>query len=482
MSGIAGTLDEHGRGSSRRADTQRMLGRLRHRGPDGSGWAGVGGATLGHTRLGIGVPRRGAQPLFDRGGSRALVLDGEVYNWRRLTDGAGRGSRSAAGAGAEALIPFFDRAGPDLTRDLDGTFAFAVADGDRLVLGRDPIGMKPLFMGRVGGAWHFASEMKALAGGVSRIEAVPPGHVWDSAKGLSRYYRVPRYAPRDGCSVADHGRRLRRDLEKAVEKRLMGAGSLGGLLSGGLDSSIVAALAARRVPGFRTFSVGLEGSPDLAAARQVAGHLGSDHHELTITPADIRRELPKIVYHLESFDRDLVRSAIPNWFVARFAAEQVEAVLIGEGADELLAGYAYHRTLPPDDLAVELTESIHRLHKIGLQRVDRMTMAHGLEARAPFLDTTVVATSQQIPVRLKLRPAAPRPIEKWILRIACEDLLPAEIVWRRKAQFDEGTGVAGMAGRLGTGEEALYRRLFADAFPHAAAMEPLVARWGQSSR
>lgn len=496
MCGIVGTFGEHTPDDPWWNDIHPMLQRLRHRGPDGLGAAYVGRAALGHARLAIMDPEGGNQPLLDADGCRGLIVNGEIYNWRALRDGIGGGFEFRTHSDSEVLLPLFEQLGSEMTGDLDGMFAFAIADNDRLVLGRDPIGIKPIYVGRAGDGWRFASEMKALAGDVQSIELVPPGHVWDSAAGMLRYYEVPDPVAREDLTPADHRRRLRLALEDAVEKRLMSDVPLGAFLSGGLDSSIITAVAARLIPGLATFSVGLEGSPDLLAARLVAAHVGSDHHELTITREDVQRELPEIIYHLESFDRDVVRSAIPTWFVSRFASEQVKTVLTGEGADELFAGYTYHRGLSTDRLPGELTDSVRRMHNINLQRVDRMTMAHGLEARVPFLDTAVIATAQEIPIWFKLRPTTPRPIEKWILRAAFQDLLPAEILWRDKAQFDEGSGITGIVDEvvasvsdpaehrrsrhdlwLRSAEEAHYHRLFTEVFPHAAAMEPLVGRW-----
>jgi len=217
-------------------------------------------------------------------------------------------------------------------------------------------------------------------------------------------------------------------------------------LSGGLDSSIIAAIAARAADWpLKTFSVGTAESPDLVAARSVAQHIGSDHHELTFTAADLVKILPEVIYHLESADVDLVRSALPTQLATTLARRHVKAILTGEGADELFAGYAYHHTYAgkPRSLADELTRSLGAMHNVNLQRVDRITMAQGLEARTPFLDRDLIEVAQSIPASLKMKvtgAGAQETTEKWILRKACEVLLPAELVWRKKAQFDEGSG------------------------------------------
>jgi asparagine synthase (glutamine-hydrolysing) len=278
-----------------------------------------------------------------------------------------------------------------------------------------------------------------------------------------------------------------------VVKRLRSDVPLGAFLSGGLDSSIIAALVRRHVDELHTFAVGLQGSPDLEAARTVATHLDTIHHEYIIDPDEIPGLLPQILYHLESFDQDLVRSAIPCYFVSRLAAEHVKVVLTGEGADELFAGYRYYRGYQqPEQLHRELRRSIACMHNINLQRVDRMTMAHGLEARVPFLDTTMIDLAMTIDPHLKIHRSEGRRIEKWILRKAFEDLLPTEIVWRGKEQFDEGSGIAGLMSGQTTDqsatlkcdsahspEQAYYRDLLVQNFDDPQPVLNLVAHWAE---
>ncbi|MEL6965612.1 MAG: asparagine synthase-related protein, partial [Pseudomonadota bacterium] len=287
-------------------------------------------------------------------------------------------------------------------------------------------------------------------------------------------------------------------LDAEVTKRLRSDVPLGAFLSGGLDSSIIAALARQKLDELHTFAVGLEGSPDLLAARQVADHLDTTHHEYVITRDEVRRDLPKILFHLESFDRDLVRSAIPCWYVSRLASEHVKVVLTGEGADELFAGYTYYRRYDdPRALDQELRRSIQSMHNINLQRVDRMTMAHGIEGRVPFLDTAMIEVAMSMPAEVKLRRTGDDQVEKWILRKAFEDLLPSEIVWRDKVQFDEGSGLADLmadeamrrgtewkpspndVGQTRSSEEAYYREILKDAFDEPTQVLELVAHWDE---
>ena len=298
-------------------------------------------------------------------------------------------------------------------------------------------------------------------------------------------------------------RELRFFLEEAVAKWMVADVEVGSFLSGGLDSSIIAAIAQRlrRKSGkspLRTFSVGTEGSPDLLAARAVARHIGSDHREYAFTAADVAANLPHVIYHLESADVDLVRSAIPTLFAARLARRDVKAVLTGEGADELFAGYTYHHDYAdhPRALADELTRALGTMHNINLQRVDRVAMAESLEARTPFLDRDLIAFAQSIPATLKMRRTGETEAEstgptteKWILRKACADLLPHALIWRKKAQFDEGSGTVdalgtalqGMTGATSPldrrSEAELYEMILRKQFENPQRILDSAGRW-----
>ncbi len=484
-----------------------MLERLAHRGPDGEGRRlDRAGGVLGHKRLAIIDPEGGAQPLATADGAAALIANGMIYNDAVLRADLAAGTPAATfrtGSDSEPILHGCRAHGPDFVRRLDGMFAFVLSDRGRVLAARDPIGIKPLYIGRRDDALYLASEIKALTGRVDTLSEFPPGHVFDGGidggigdggddgddsdvgAGLTPYYAVP--APTAALTdPAAAAARLRATLERAVVKRLRSDVPLGAFLSGGLDSSIIAALAKRHLDRLHTFAVGLEGSDDLAAARHVARHIGATHHEYVIPADELLRALPEILYHLESFDADLVRSAAPTWFVAREAAQRVKVVLTGEGADELFAGYAYHKDYADGArLGRELRRSITAMHNINLQRVDRMTMAHGLEARVPYLDLEMIDLAMRIDPALKLRAAADGGdgIEKWILRRAFADLLPDDIVWRRKAQFDQGSGTdrllaaAAPAAAGAAAETAWYRDMFMDVFPEAAQALPLVARW-----
>jgi len=459
---------------------------------------------LGHRRLAIMDPEGGAQPLYDETRAAAIVANGEIYNFPMLRGDLADRHTFETTSDNEAILHLFEERGVDTPAALAGMFAFAICDEDHLFLARDPIGIKPLYYGRgidTSGVpvMAFASEMKALADWVDELEEFPAGNYYDSREGFVPYYRVPT-APPVHRPTEDHVALVRQGLEQAVVSHLMSDVPVGAFLSGGLDSSIIAAIASKHVDELHTFSVGLPGSSDIEAARRVASHIGSVHHEYLMNPAEVVEKLPQIIHALESFDQDLVRSAIPTYFCSRLAAEHVKVILTGEGADELFAGYTYHRTpSDPDSLHQELCRSVSTLHSINLQRVDRLTMLHGVEARVPFLDTKFIELALTVPAELKLR-AHPdgRLVEKSILRTACEDLLPSDIVWRHKQQFDEGSGtldlLADALGPLVDGidldlyrattnepvrsvEEALYHRILCDGYRRPDMILRNVARW-----
>jgi asparagine synthase (glutamine-hydrolysing) len=501
MCGIAGIW-----GDVNESNVQAMIDAQHHRGPDGRGvHVQVNEGVLGHTRLAIMDPALGQQPIHNEDRSATLVANGMVYNHPQLRRKLGHRHRFSSDSDSETILHVFEEHGLATPRLLDGMFAFAISENGKLVLARDRIGIKPLYYSQqtnTDGAetLYFASELKALAPLSEDIKEFPPGVLYDSQTGFHTYYQVPNQAPLK-LAVPVHIRRVRQTIEAAVKKRLLSDVPLGAFLSGGLDSSIIAAVAKKYMPELHTFSVGIEGSRDLEAARRVARHIGSTHHEYVYTAAEVVEKLPEIIYDLESFDQDLVRSAIPTWFCARMAADKVKVILTGEGADELFAGYTYHKGISDyQALHSELRRSVTRLHNINLQRVDRMTMRHAIEARVPFLDTDVIAMAQTVPAELKLKTGNNgRRIEKWILRKAFEDLLPSEIVWRDKEQFDEGSGMVDLlpavlecaaagtdsedykarftADRLRSNEECFYHRLLMEQFEQPQAVLANVGRW-----
>ena len=431
-----------------------MLDRLVHRGPDDEGSIAVGDAWLGHRRLSIVDVEGGHQPLVGERGDVYLVGNGEVYNHAAIRAKL-REDHFRTSSDNEVALHLVERDGPDALAQLNGMFAFVIAGDDgRFLAARDPVGIKPLYWTRPPrheGEVVFASEMNAFEPEMrGHIEVFPPGCYWTPETGVVQFATsVPEDAranpaaesmSRDDALVA-----TREILIDAVERQMMGDVPVGVFLSGGLDSSLVAAIAQRylreRGQTLKTFAVGTEGSPDLIAARVVAEYLGTEHHERIYTAKEATSTLPDVVASIEAFDPSLVRSAVPNNMLAKFTAEHVKVVLTGEGADELFAGYEYMRDYSDaDELHEELVRSVEGLHNLNLQRCDRVTMAHGLEARVPFLDRQVINHALRLPAEWKLS-CRGRP-EKELLREAFDGWLPDKLLWRDKSQFGDGSGAA----------------------------------------
>ncbi|MBD8870327.1 asparagine synthase (glutamine-hydrolyzing) [Nocardioides donggukensis] len=444
MCGIVAVHDPTGPDS---ALGERMLDRIGHRGPDGRGTRTVGPTWLGHARLSIVDLDHGAQPLPSDDGHWAVV-NGEIYNHARLREVAPRDFRTDSDSEAALSAAISDD--PDALGDLRGMYAFAVAhvDGD-LVVARDPVGVKPLYWVRTGPATLFASEMRAFDA-VHRplVESFPPGHRWSPTTGLARF----RELHVGGREIKDRDlalRLLRTTLETAVHRRMMADVPLGVFLSGGLDSSLVAALMARHADEVggtvHSFAAGTAGSSDVVAARRVAEHLGLEHHERLYDADEVLAVLPDVVRSIESYEPSLVRSAVPNYLLAQETARTVKVVLTGEGADELFAGYSHHRDVAEADLRQELLDSVSGLHNLNLQRCDRVTMAHGLEARVPFLDRDVVDLAARLPISWRVPHR--HGLEKALLREAFAGWLPDDVLWRPKEQFGEGSGTAEVMAR-----------------------------------
>jgi len=435
MCGIAGAYQ----GNSHRTVNQ-MVKQLKHRGPDGDGVMPTPEATLGHTRLAIVDVAGGHQPLQD--GDAWIAFNGEIYNYMDLRRHQLKGQGFNTRSDTETVLRLYQRFGSKSVEMLDGMFAFAISWQGELFLARDPLGIKPLYYGRKDGGLHFASEVKALSLITDDIREFPAGYWYHSKKGWQQFYCV-ECSLQDGSpdfeSEADAIHAIRESVQEAVHKRLMSDVPLGVSLSGGLDSSIIAMVASQETPGLHSFVVGVEDGEDLEAAQLMADELGTQHHEYIYTEKDMLEVLPDVVYFLESFDSALVRSAIPNYMLARMASDYVKVMLTGEGADELYAGYSYlQRFETPDDLQEELIYITEALHNTNLQRGDRMSMAHGLEARVPFLDVDSVSMALSIPPEWKLQKDG-RPA-KDLLRRAYKGLLPDEIVYRPKMKFSKGAG------------------------------------------
>jgi asparagine synthase (glutamine-hydrolysing) len=497
MCGIAGVWGKENKGI-----IAEMMQRLVHRGPDANGMHTDGRGTLGHQRLSIMDPVGGNQPIYSGDRRRVIIGNGEIYNFPRLREQLSEKHAFRTRSDTESALHLWEDHGTDAAGMMDGMYAFVIADGDDLYMARDAIGIKPLYVGKSGDGFVFGSELKAMVGVADDVEEFPAGTWYHTSRGYGTFYDVPDLWVEDR-SVEEHCRLLRSTLEEAVGKRMMSDVPVGSFLSGGLDSSIIAAMIRKQVDELHTFSVGIEGSDDVLAARRVAKHIDSIHHEYVFTMEEVIEKLPEIVYHLESFDQDLVRSAIPCYFTSRLAAQYVKVIHTGEGADELFAGYTYYKDVPDEKvLHDELRRSVQSLHNINLQRVDRLTMAHSLEGRVPFLDTKLIELAMTIPATLKLkRDSDGQLVEKWILRKACEDLLPKDIVWRKKAQFDEGSGTVDLVSQglkkyypseghaayaakfpdtmLRSNEECAYHMLLREAYSDSPVVMDNVGRWAE---
>ena len=434
-----------------------MLSRLHHRGPDGHGSRQVGRTWLGHTRLSIVDLSGGRQPLADGTGRRWVVANGEIYNHEELRDRLP--GPFATGSDSEVVLHLLGTLGTCGIHDLRGMWAFCVADEDgRVWLGRDPLGVKPLYWARHDHRVLAASELRAFPTDLRPyVEEFPPGHFWTAEGGLHAYVDLHE-DPLGGAGPADRPDfptreaaqdAVRAALVTAVGERMMADVPVGVFLSGGLDSSVVAAIMARAAePGsvVHSFAAGTPGSSDLAAARVVADALDLEHHERVYTDEDVVEVLPRVVAATESYEPSLIRSAVPNYLLAELAARHVKVVLTGEGADELFAGYHHLRELDEDDLRDALVDGVETLHHLNLQRCDRVTMAHGLEARVPFLARDMLAVAQRIPIAWKLLGEDGQ--EKRLLREAFRGWIPDEILWRRKEQFGDGSGTADAMNRV----------------------------------
>ncbi len=444
---------------------ERMLPALVHRGPDGTGSEQVGSTWLGHTRLAIVDLAGGAQPMTGglHGGDHRdgwwVVANGEVYNHRRLRERLAGPFRTRSDS--EVILHALSELGAEAAHELFGMYAFGLAHPDgRVVLGRDPLGIKPLYWAQVDDRVVAASELAAFAPELrTAVEEFPPGHVWTPHDGLRPLVDLRRDPLGGGAGVgATYGSReqamaaVREVVVEAVRDRMMSDVPLGVFLSGGLDSSIVAAIMAREAPEgttVRSFAAGTEGSADLAAARVVAVHLGLEHHERVYTDDEVVDVLPAVVRATESYEPSLIRSAVPNYLLSELAARHVKVVLTGEGADELFAGYHHLRGLDEQALAEAIVDGIAVLHHLNLQRADRVSMAFGLEARVPFLARQVIEVAQRVPVEWKLlgEDGQEQAQEKALLRKAFAGWLPEEILWRRKEQFGDGSGTTDVMAR-----------------------------------
>lgn len=435
-----------------------MSKKVRHRGPDWSGIYANAKAILAHERLAIVDPASGKQPLFSADGTLALAVNGEIYNHRELRKQFEGKYPFKTQSDCEVILPLYQEKGVDFLDDLNGIFGFALYDieKDEYFIARDHMGIIPLYRGwDKHGTCYIASELKALEGICAQIELFPLGHYLHSADGeLKRWYKrdwMSYDAVKDNDTPIEA---IREALEAAVHRQLMSDVPYGVLLSGGLDSSVISAIAKKYAqmriesgdtqeawwPQLHSFSIGLEGSPDLAAAQKVAEHIGTIHHEIKFTIQEGLDAVKEVIYALETYDITTVRAATPMYLMARVIKSMgIKMVLSGEGADELFGGYLYfHKAPTPKDFHEETVRKLDKLHLYDCLRANKSLAAWGVEGRVPFLDKEFMDVAMRINPKDKMING--ERMEKWVIRKAFASYLPESVAWRQKEQFSDGVG------------------------------------------
>ncbi len=511
MCGIVAIFNVKEQTAEWRQKALRMSQKIRHRGPDWSGIYTGGTAILAHERLSIVDPESGRQPLYSPDNKQVLAVNGEIYNHqdiRRCYEGK---YQFQTGSDCEVILALYRDKGIGFLEELSGIFAFALydADTDTFLIARDPIGVIPLYIGYDDdGTVYVASELKALEGNCQRYEVFLPGHYYSSTEGeMKRYYSRDWFEyenVKDNDSSVDN---IRRSLMDAVKRQLMSDVPYGVLLSGGLDSSVISAIAERfsesRIedngetkawwPRLHSFAVGLKGAPDLAKARLVADHIGTVHHEINYTIQEGLDAIRDVIYYTETYDVTTVRASTPMYLLARVIKSMgIKMVLSGEGADEIFGGYLYfHKAPTPQAFHEETVRKLSKLYLYDCLRANKSLSAWGVEGRVPFLD------KEFLDVAMRTNPAAKmcrgKEIEKRIVREAFADMLPDAVAWRQKEQFSDGVGyswidtlksitadmvsdeqMAHAAERFPINpprnkEEYYYRTIFAEHFPSDSA-------------
>ncbi len=436
----------------------KMSKLLRHRGPDWSGIYSCNNAILSHERLAIVDPASGKQPLYSPDKKIILAANGEIYNHLELREKLSGKYTFTTQSDCEIILALYKDKGINFVDDLNGIFAFAIYDSinNEFFIARDHMGIIPLYMGwDKNGTFYVASELKALEGVCSKIELFPPGHYWFSKNNApTRWYNRDwvdyQKVKNNKTNISD----LHDALSDAVHRQLMSDVPYGVLLSGGLDSSITSALAkkfsSKRVesndtqsawwPQLHSFSVGLEGSPDLEAARKVSEHIGSIHHEVIFTIQEGLDAIRDVIYHLETYDITTVRASTPMFLMARsIKSHGIKMVLSGEGADELFGGYLYfHKAPSAEEFHKETVRKLDKLHQYDCLRANKSLAAWGIEGRVPFLDKEFIDVAMRINPEDKMINS--ERMEKWVVRKAFEDYLPESVAWRQKEQFSDGVG------------------------------------------
>lgn len=462
MCGIIGIFDLKTTTEKLRPQALAMSKKIRHRGPDWSGIYCGEKAILAHERLAIVDPQSGRQPLYSPDGKIVLAVNGEIYNHQEIRERQAGTYAFKTKSDCEVILSLYVEKGVNFLEDLNGIFAFALYDEtkDAYLIARDHIGIIPLYMGwDKGGVFYVASELKALEGYCEKIESFPPGHYLYAGKGekseLVKWYNRDWTEYDNVKNNVSSIQELNEALEAAVKRQLMTDVPYGVLLSGGLDSSIVSAVAkkyaSKRVEGdgtekawwprLHSFAVGLEGSPDLAAAQKVADHIGTVHHEVHFTIQEGLDAIRDVIYHIETYDVTTIRASTPMYLLARVIRSMgIKMVLSGEGADEIFGGYLYfHKAPNAEALHEETVRKLDKLHLYDCLRANKSLAAWGVEGRVPFLDKEFMDVAMRLNPEDKLSGLKSR-MEKWILRKAFEDYLPESVAWRQKEQFSDGVG------------------------------------------
>lgn len=458
MCGFVGVFDLKVSSQELRPQVLKMSKKIRHRGPDWSGIFSCDKAILSHERLSIVDPESGQQPLYSKDGKLVLAVNGEIYNHLEIRQRIGDSYEFLTHSDCEVILALYREKGVDFIEDLNGIFAFALYDSEKDVylVARDHIGIIPLYQGwDKSGNYYVASELKALEGQCSIIEEFLPGKYLYSPDGEVKTWYEREWQSYD--AVKDNGcdlEELRKALEDAVHRQLMSDVPYGVLLSGGLDSSVISAIAkkyaAYRVesedsvqaywPQLHSFAVGLVGSPDLAAAKKVADHIGTIHHQIHFTVQEGLDAIRDVIYHLETYDVTTVRASTPMYLLSRVIKSMgVKMVLSGEGADEIFGGYLYfHKAPNARAFHEETVRKLSKLHLYDCLRANKSLAAWGVEGRVPFLDKEFMDVAMRINPEEKM--ARNGRMEKWVVRKAFEDYLPASVAWRQKEQFSDGVG------------------------------------------
>jgi len=458
MCGIVCAFDVKESTEVLRPQLLEMSKKIRHRGPDWSGIYADDKAILAHERLAIVDPASGKQPLLSPNGKLILAANGEIYNHRELRKQFEGKYDFQTESDCEVILALYQEKGVDFIDEMNGIFGFTIYDAekDEYFVARDHMGIIPLYMGwDKNGTFYVASELKALEGTCTKIELFPPGHYLHSSDGELKKWYSRDWMEYDAVKENETSiKEIKEALEAAVHRQLMSDVPYGVLLSGGLDSSVTSAIAKKYAqkriesgdtadawyPQLHSFSVGLEGSPDLAAAQKVADHIGTVHHEIKFTIQEGLDAIKDVVYNLETYDITTIRASTPMYLMARVIKSMgIKMVLSGEGADELFGGYLYfHKAPNAQEFHEETVRKLSKLHMYDCLRANKSLASWGIEGRVPFLDKEFMDVAMRINPQDKMING--ERMEKWVVRKAFEDMLPESVAWRQKEQFSDGVG------------------------------------------